>query len=121
MGIRQIKFCDISGLEGDVETHELNIDQMHVEIDLAPGEHRKLLDLLQPYIQAGRVEASARNFATPPAKKAKGPRLTPAERDQLREWADANGIAVPANSRFKNSLIAQWRTATGSSGSEPPG
>jgi hypothetical protein len=112
VGTRQIRFCDISGTEDDVETHELNIDQMHVEIDLAPAEYSKLLELLQPYVQAGRVEASARNFTAPARTRSQTPALTPAEREQLKTWAQHKGISVPPNNRFKRSIIEQWRHET---------
>lgn len=113
MGTREIRYCDISGTENEVETHELNIDQMHIEIDLAPAEHRKLLDLLQPYIQAGRVEASARAFTTPRSRNpSRVPSMTAGEREQLRAWAHDKGIQVPANNRFKHSIIDQWRLET---------
>jgi hypothetical protein len=72
-------------------------------------EHHKLLELLQPYIQAGRVEASAPHFNTPPRKRDKALSLTAAEREQLREWAHDREIPVPANNRFKRSVIEQWR------------
>jgi len=59
MGVRQIKFCDLSGVEKNVQTHELQVDQMRIEIDLADPEYAKLLKLLQPYLDVGRIEAAA--------------------------------------------------------------
>lgn len=113
MGTREIRYCDISGAENGVETHELNIDQMHIEIDLGAGEHHKLLELLQPYIRAGRVGTSDRGLTGPRSRNpSRAPTLTTAEREQLREWAQDKGIQVPANNRFKNSLIEQWRSET---------
>lgn len=119
MGIRQIRYCDISGTEHDVETHEINIDQMRVEIDLAADEYRKLLQLLRPYIDAGRIEASVPDVL-PPATKARrttrprGKRggLSPQERAQLRQWAEEKGLPVPVNNRFKRTVIEQWRKET---------
>jgi hypothetical protein len=62
MGVRRIRYCDITGAEEgpgqEVEAHELDIDQMRLQIDLAEDEYQKLLVLLRPYIDAGRVEAS---------------------------------------------------------------
>jgi hypothetical protein len=59
MGIRPIRYCDITGAEErpgqEVEAHELHIDQMRLQIDLAAGEYQKLLALLRPYIDAGRI------------------------------------------------------------------
>lgn len=118
MGTREIRYCDISGSEQDVEPHELNIDQMRLEIDLSATEYRKLLDLLRPYIDAGRIEASAPNLPPRAAKprsltqSARTP-LTGQQRAQLRRWAQEKGIPVPVNNRFKGTLIDQWRNETG--------
>jgi hypothetical protein len=59
MGIRPIRYCDITGAEErpgqEVEAHELHIDQMRLQIDLVAGEYQKRLALLRPYIDAGRL------------------------------------------------------------------
>jgi len=111
MGVRQIRYCDISGVEDDVESHELHIDQMRIELDLAGTEYRKLLELLRPYLDAGRVEA-----ALPDGAGGRGvsraPKLTVQERQQVRLWAETRGIEVPSNNRFKTALIEQWREDT---------
>lgn len=124
MGTRQIRFCDITGTETDVEAHEIHIDQMRIEIDLAASEYRRLLEALQPFIDAGRVDACAPDTAALPDHSAApqggrrgrhGPTrsgLSATERDQLRQWAEAKNIPVPPNNRFKQSLIAQWRHDT---------
>jgi hypothetical protein len=125
MGIRQIRYCDISGTEegpgAEVDSHELHIDQMGVRIDLAAGEYRKLLQLLRPYIDAGRVEASTppHLMGLPSAGVSRtrgagvtgrgGPRLSAEERDQLVRWAADRDIPVPTNKKFKNAIIEQWR------------
>ncbi|WP_226360811.1 hypothetical protein [Pseudonocardia sp. ICBG1142] len=39
MGVRTVRFCDITGVESDdVVHHELQIDQMRIEIDLLDTE-----------------------------------------------------------------------------------
>lgn len=114
MGLRHIRYCDISGTEHDVETHELNIDQMRVEIDLAAEEYRKLLQLLRPYIDAGRIEASMPDLPPPTTEQPRGKPgdLSPQERAQLRQWAEEKGLPVPVNNRFKRTVIEQWRKET---------
>lgn len=119
MGIRSIRYCDISGTEHDVDGHQINIDQMRIEIDLAEHEYRKLLNLLQPYMDAGRVEASAPELPTSAASPTRGGRrartrtdLSRAERLQLRQWAEERGLPVAVNNRFKMSLVEQWRAET---------
>lgn len=117
MGTRSSRYCDISGTEEDVEAHVINIDQMRVEVDLAGREYRKLLELLQPYIGAGVLEASApdlpRATVSTTGRKQRhrtGTDLNKDEREQLRQWAEDNGIPVAANNRFKMSTVQQWRT-----------
>lgn len=117
MGIRSIRYCDISGTEDDVDSHHINVDQMRVDIDLAASEYHKLLTLLQPYIDAGRIEASAPDFAGPAAPTRRGRArtrtdLNAVERAQLRQWAEERGIPVAANNRFKMSTVNQWRADT---------
>lgn len=118
MGIRQIRYCDITGTEDGpdhpVEPHELHIDQMRLDIDLAAGEYQKLLALLRPYIDAGRIEASTptrtdRRSATTHTNRSVTSRLTAEERDQLEHWAIAHDIPVPPNKRFKRAVIEQWK------------
>lgn len=115
MGVRQIRYCDISGTEHDVESHQLHIDQMRIDIDLAGAEYRKLLELLRPYIDAGRVEASlpGGNGSGADSSSAGGPRLEAHERQQVRQWAEANDIEVPSNNRFKRAIVDRWREETG--------
>ena len=121
MGIREVRFCDLTGSEEDVAPHEIQIDQLRVEIDLADKEYRRLIEILQPYMDAGRLEASAPDHATLPGVRpryganrgsASGPKLTPAERKSLRRWAEGRGIEVPSNNRFKAALVDQWRRET---------
>ncbi|GEL21805.1 hypothetical protein PSU4_07590 [Pseudonocardia sulfidoxydans NBRC 16205] len=120
MGIREIRYCDISGTEDEVETHELNIDQMHIRIDLAGPEYRKLLDLLGPYLEAGTIEASIPGYGGRRAVHT-STGLTVEERAQLREWAESKGIEVPSNNRFKRTLVDQWREEIEGGGSESSG
>jgi hypothetical protein len=115
MGIRSIRYCDISGTVDDVDAHEINIDQMRVEIDLAASEYRKLLELLKPYLDAGRIEASAPDFSrlsAPARRRTRSTDLTADERARLRQWAEEKGIPVAANNRFKMSIVNQWRAET---------
>ena len=123
MGVRQIRFCDISGTERDVKPHELQIDQMRIEIDLADPEYTKLLNMLRPYLDAGRVEASIPESGQLPTKAPAGrpssTSLTREQRQQLRAWAQSRGIDAPANNRFKRTVVEQWRRETGNGTGDP--
>ncbi|WP_181781988.1 Lsr2 dimerization domain-containing protein [Pseudonocardia pini] len=115
MGVREIRYCDISGVEGDVESHVVHVDQMRIEIDLAGPEYKKLLDKLRPYVDAGRVEASVPNLpgaGRSQPKRSTSTALTAEQRQQVRDWAEEKGIEVPTNNRFKATLVEQWRKDT---------
>jgi hypothetical protein len=117
VGVRQVKFCDISGVEDGVESHEVQLDQMRIEIDLAPGEYDKLLSALRPYLDAGRIEASIPDGAAfghhrESTRASSSTGLTVEERQELREWAEERGMELPPNNRFKRSLVEEWRAAT---------
>jgi hypothetical protein len=77
--------------------------------------------LLAPYIDAGRVEASAPARSAPTGRGSRAQAggsnaLSAEERAQLKQWAEDNGITVPQNNRFKRSIVEQWRTAGRESG-----
>ncbi|ODU03845.1 MAG: hypothetical protein ABS81_12580 [Pseudonocardia sp. SCN 72-86] len=95
MGIREIRYCDISGTEDEVETHELNIDQMHI----------RTIEASVPGYGGRRTVHTSTG-------------LTVDERAQLRDWAESRGIEVPSNNRFKRTLVDQWRDDTEGGGSE---
>jgi hypothetical protein len=118
MGIREIRYCDITGSEDGVTTHEIQIDSLRVEIDLADTEYRKLLRVLRPYMDAGRLDASAPSGSLPARATSRtgvstAPKLTVEQRQELRAWAEDQGIEVPSNNRFKTALVEQWRRETG--------
>lgn len=105
MGVREIRYCDISGTE-PAEPHEIIVDQMHIQIDLAATEYQRLLALLEPYLEAGSVEAAT--HAVRPARRT-GAGLSPEERTALKEWAARAGVELPPNGRIKRVIIERWR------------
>lgn len=113
MGVREVRFCDVTGRE-PAEIHEIHLDQMRVEIDLCAAEYERLLEVLGPYIEAGRVEASApsRSVARM-GGSARSYALSPDERSRLRAWAASVGVEVPPNNRFKRAVIDRWRAEDG--------
>jgi hypothetical protein len=109
VGVRQIRYCDITG-EEPAEAHEINIDQMRIEIDLGASEYERLLQILGPYIDAGRVEAAARSVSTAGGGGiGRSSALTPDERVRFKQWAASAGIDLPPNGRFKRAVVDQWR------------
>lgn len=117
MGVREIRYCDLTGTEDGVESHEIHLDQMRIAIDLAAGEYQKLLTLLGPYMDAGRIDASVPDGSALGGARRNEPRrrttsgLTAEQRQELRQWAEENGIEVPSNNRFSQALVQRWREA----------
>ena len=116
MGVREIRYCDITGTEDGVESHEIHLDQMRIAIDLAAGEYQKLLTVLRPYMDAGRIEASVPDGSSMASRRNEPRRrttsgLTAEQRQELRQWAEENGIEVPSNNRFSQALVKRWREA----------
>lgn len=118
MGVREIRYCDLTGTE-PAAPHEINIDQLRVEIDLCPDEYERLLKVLGPYMDAGRVEASVRNLRSVSGGRSRGAALNPDERVQFKAWAAESGIELPPNGRFKKVLVDQWRAEVAPSAPAP--
>ena len=105
---------DLDG--GDAaETVTFGLDGATYEIDLSKKNAAAIRKALAPYISAARRSStsapSTRHKATPSTNGAK------AKRDfdilQLREWAGANNVAVPARGRIPNSVVEQYRQVGG--------
>lgn len=90
---------DIDGTvigEGKGETVMFALDGVGYEIDLTNSNSARLREEIAPYMAAGRIVA----------KLSKSPRARPtstarsAELAAIREWARANGLAVPGRGRI---------------------
>jgi hypothetical protein len=106
---------DLDG--GDAaETVTFGLDGATYEIDLSKKNAAAFRKSLARYVSAARrsptSSRSARRKAAPSTKGSKP------KRDfdilQLREWAGANQVAVPARGRISNSVVEQYRQAGGS-------
>ena len=106
---------DLDG--GDaVETVTFGLDGATFEIDLSKKNAAALRKSLARYVSTARrsptSSRSTRRKAAPSTNGAKG------KRDfdilQLREWAGANKVAVPARGRIPNSVVERYRQAGGS-------
>jgi hypothetical protein len=105
-------------LAGDVV--ELDLCTEHVE------ELRALIDRLLPSTRSDRRRARSSKPAAGGRRRASGGASSPAggsdslsaaEREAVREWARANGVAVSTRGRLAADVIRQYRdTATGPAG-----
>ena len=106
---------DLDG--GDAtETVTFGLDGATYEIDLSKKNAAAFRKSLARYVSAARrsptSSRSTRRRAAPATNGSKP------KRDfdilQLREWAGANKVAVPARGRIPNSVVEQYRQAGGS-------
>lgn len=67
MATRTILIDDLDGSSDDVATAHFGLDGQAYEIDLTPANRAQLIELLQPYIAAGRR-------IPPPVKRGRKPR-----------------------------------------------
>jgi hypothetical protein len=92
---------DLTGKEAeDVQTVAFGLDGKSYEIDLTAENHDKLVELLNPYILAGRKTGKPK--ASSPGSKS---RQVHPDTAKIREWAKEQGYEVndrgrvPANIR----------------------
>jgi hypothetical protein len=97
------------------ETVRFGLDGTSYEIDLSKKNAAAFRKALARYTAAGRRNsnsATRRRTTAPPAVKAARPK-----RDfdlmQLREWAGANKVAIPARGRIPQSVVEQYKAAGG--------
>ena len=103
---------DLDGSEA-VETVTFGLDGSNYEIDLNKKNAAALRKAFEQYVLAARRSPSGgRQRKTTPSQPA---RKTQRDYDivQLREWAGANSIQVPARGRIPQSVVDQYKTAGG--------
>lgn len=94
---------DLNGGPAD-ETVTFGLDGVTYEIDLNARNADKLRHALTPYVEAGRKSQGAKRRTA--AKSTAGSRSS-----EIREWAQANGIAVSARGRVSADVIAKFDAA----------
>ena len=106
---------DLDGGEA-AETVSFGLDGTVYEIDLSKRNAAALRKTLERYISAGRKSTSSRRARpkraeTPPTRSARTKRGF--DIAQLREWAGANGVAVPSRGRIPQAVVEQYKAAGG--------
>lgn len=92
---------DIDGTEA-IETLTFAFDGTSYEIDLSKSNAKAFRKAVQPYVDAGR-KATVRSGRRTAAR-------TTDARD-IRAWAAANGVDVPARGRIPVSVQEQYRAS----------
>jgi hypothetical protein len=110
---------DLDG-SGAVETVSFALDGTSYEIDLSKRNAAAFRKALDRYVSAARVQGGRRGPAQRrrPAKKAAPTRAKAKPKRgydlvQLREWAGANGVAIPSRGRIPKAVVEQYKAAGG--------
>jgi hypothetical protein len=105
---------DLNGVDA-AETVTFGLDGATYEIDLSKKNAAAFRKSLGRYVSAARrSSASSRSTRRKSAPATNGAKP---KRDfdilQLREWADANKVAVSSRGRIPNSVVEQYKQAGG--------
>ncbi|MCA1981609.1 MAG: histone-like nucleoid-structuring protein Lsr2 [Nocardioides sp.] len=100
---------DIDGGEA-TQTVTFSLDGTHYEIDLNDGNADRLRSALAPFVGYGRkvTNGAARRGA---GRRAASPAIGGASAKEIREWAHANGHAVPERGRIPADVRSAYEAA----------
>jgi hypothetical protein len=102
---------DIDGSDAD-ETIHFALDGRTYEIDVSAANATKMRQVLQPFIDKGRVSGTTRNAKGPssprtaPAEMTMYSELTGEEKNRFRAWAD-----MPTARRISDARVKSWIAA----------
>lgn len=100
---------DLTGEETtEAATHQIVIDGVAYEIDLAPESYDKFLEAIAPFTKAGRRVRAGKGKAAAAAKSAGGSGDTAA----IRAWAKENGHHVNDRGRVPAEIREAYEKAT---------
>jgi nucleoid-associated protein Lsr2 len=105
-------------LEGGAaaETLSFALDGTTYEIDLSRKNAAAFRKSLERYVKVARRQSGSRSAPRRRVAKATSNGAKP-KRDfdlaQLREWAGANGVAVPSRGRIPQAVVGQYKSAGG--------
>jgi hypothetical protein len=107
---------DLDGSAG-AETVTFGLDGTSYEVDLSAKNAAAFRRLMDRYVKAARRDASGVRPARAPRRgkaSSSRPKSTRGyDLVQLREWAGANGVAVPARGRIPQTVVDQYKSAGG--------
>ena len=104
------RFDDIDGSTESVRTIPIAVDGQQVEIDLSASNVDKLMEALEPYLNAGRkLGGSTRRRRTAPATSATSAKSN--DTQAIREWAQSQGRQVNARGRIKKEIVEAYEAA----------
>ncbi|MFK0238401.1 histone-like nucleoid-structuring protein Lsr2 [Streptomyces vinaceus] len=96
---------DMTGEESqDVSTHNLVLDGIAYEVDLAPDSYDKLLEAMAPFLNAGRRSGRERGK---PSKRA----TEKTNASEIRAWAKEKGFEVNGRGRVPKEVREAYAAA----------
>ncbi|MFF0050849.1 Lsr2 family protein [Streptomyces sp. NPDC005498] len=99
---------DLTGERSDNTTkHVFSIDGATYEIDLIPENHQKLLEAMEPFVNAARRTSRSRTA------RVKQPRGELSEAAKVRRWARNNGIEVNSRGLVRQDIVDLYEAALG--------
>jgi hypothetical protein len=102
---------------GATETVSFALDGTSFEIDLSKKNATALRKLFDRYIKVGRRSSPAVGRRRPSRKTTGSANGSKSKRGfdiaQLREWAGANDVSVPARGRIPQAVVDQYKQAGG--------
>lgn len=103
-------YSDLSGDEIDTPspTVAFTFDGVGYEVDLTEAERQTFADAVAPYVAVGRRagRASGRSSSSRRSSSASS-----VDAKAVREWAQEQGLDVPARGRVPSSLIEAYQSA----------
>ena len=108
---------DLDGSDA-TETVSFALDGTSFEIDLSRKNAAAFRKLFDRYVKAGRRSSPASGRRRRAAASTNGSKPKPKPKrefdiTQLREWAGANDVAVPARGRIPQAVVDQYKEAGG--------
>jgi len=105
----------IDDLTGEVgaRPRTFSLDGVTYEIDLTEASLVELRRALKPYVKAARVTSGGplRGSSTPRRPGGRAGARGPSQSADIRAWARAVGVAVPARGRIPAAVRVQWQAA----------
>ncbi|QGH79703.1 Lsr2-like DNA bridging protein [Gordonia phage Anon] len=102
---------DFTGDPAD-EQVVLGWDGYDYSLDLSSKNYKKLLSLLEPYLEAAHEKKKqTRRKGQRPADELGADKLTKAERSEIRKWAQDNGHPVGDKGVIAKAIIEAYREA----------
>ncbi|MCX6406009.1 MAG: Lsr2 family protein [Propionibacteriales bacterium] len=104
-------YSDLSGDEIDTPspTVAFTFDGVGYEVDLTEAERQAFADAVAPYVAVGRRAGRASGRSS--SRRSSSSSASSVDAKAVREWAQEQGLDVPARGRVPSSLIEAYQSA----------